>query len=626
MLRGCAKTYRRRPLFVVVVSWNHKIEIHHRSKLYGIPFLKLTNIILFVLFFPLVIGLSGPYHSSRSTLPSAAAAAASPPQPPSSHSSSKIEFVDFWGTQISTREIMDATNTRVAHHIPVVETLDLYDGPLPPGAYLLDGKPQFDPKRTCRISLNVHLKSPNSNSMDPMEMVRYLQSCIDAGFQTFELQEQMSQSMNLMATMRRNTPSYVETHWSLRYQVPTCLSSSTGLPLQKEIRRSIVSLLQQQQKQQHGKIGNDAIDSLQLQCHHPTTTAPYYTLDTLDYLMDLQREGLIRSIGLQAYPSQPQHQQTHKKEHQWTRWLLRQIQTAGLGHAIDFIKQPGNLLLPPSQFLNYYQDSGNHAVNNNDNNDDENAGSNPHWWIEDALAGTLLMASLTHPQQMNRKDGDRLREWATRWEQYQTVANSRSHESSSSSSVSPNSQFSVSKLWQDYQKQVVDTLQWIGLKYRVPPAAVALRWALEKGSSHHDPFNNRDGGTYPPIVSTVMMDCSMNTADTSFVGGGDWCPVDWRKVFRFQLDEEDLTLLQDIPAPSWEAITRRKEQRSLLSSSSWSSSVPDKNNIRGNNPEDALNDWERELLEYQRGVEENKVCSSMGDYPEIDFHNKALWL
>jgi hypothetical protein len=385
-----------------------------------------------------------------------------------------------------------------------------------------------------------------------------------------------------------------------------------------EIRRSIVSLLQQQP---HGKIGNDAIDSLQLQCHYPPSSL--YMLDTLDYLMDLQREGLIRSIGLQGYPPQQQHQQ--EQDNQWTRWLLRQIQTAGLGQAIDFIKQPGNLLLPPGQYLG---GGGNYGVNKSNKDDNENAGSHPHWWIEDALAGTLLMASLTHPQQMYSKDGDRLREWTTRWEQYQTVGDSKSHESSSSS-MSPSSQFSISKLWPVYKKQVIDILQWIGLKYRVPLAAVALRWALEKGSSH-DLFNNGkkdgdgDGGTYPPIVSTVMMDCSMNPADTSFVGGENWCPVDWRKVFRFQLDEEDLILLQDIPAPSWESITRRKEQRSLLSS--WSSSVPDKNNIRGNNPEDALNDWERELLEYQRGVEENKVCSSMGDYPEIDFHNKALWL
>jgi hypothetical protein len=236
MLQRCAKTYRQRQLLFVVVFRNHEIEMHQRSKLYWISFLKLTNILQLALFFPLVFGLSASYHPSRSTSSSAAAA------PPPPHSSPRIEHADFWGTQISTTGIMDATNRRAIHNIPVVETLDLYDGPLPPGAYLLDGKPQFDPKRTCRISLNVHLKNNdnnhrkgdhNSNNMDPMEMVRYLQSCIDAGFQTFELQEKTSQSMNLTATLRRNTPSYVETHWSWQYLVPTCLASTTGLPLQK---------------------------------------------------------------------------------------------------------------------------------------------------------------------------------------------------------------------------------------------------------------------------------------------------------------------------------------------------------------------------------------------------------
>jgi hypothetical protein len=531
--------------------------------------------------------------------------------PPSSSSSSsspsKKKFVNFWGTHLSTGEDTDATSTTTKANIPCVETLDLYDGPLPVGAYhLLDEtKSQFDPKRTCRISLNVQLDNNNNNNhrIDPMGIVRHLQSCIDAGFQTFELQHQTVSNMNVMAMLRKHTPSYVETHWSIKYQIPTHLVSHTACQQQKEIRNSVLSLLHQKCQV------DDAIDSLQVHCGGQRLFSPY-TLDTLDYLIDLQREGLIRSIGLQ--PCGPS--QSHPP--QQTRSLLRQIHNAGMSHVIDFNKQPGNLLLPPEPIINYESSGG---------VDHRTDFPHQHWWIEDALAGRLLRTLLKHPQQMQSKEYNMLREWDTRREQqFQPGFHTKSHRWSSS--LSQSSQVSVTDLWQRYQEQVVDTLQWIGLKYRVPPAAVALRWALEKGSSHHhylDSNGGKQGGvTHAPIIASVMMDCSLSSADT-FVVSGDWSPVEWRKVFRFQFDEEDVTLLQNIPAPSWEVIQRQEEQRRLLSTSS-SSPLP--NNVHGN-PEDALNDWERELLEYHREEEENKVWTpKKDDYPDIDFNNQALWL
>jgi hypothetical protein len=42
-----------------------------------------------------------------------------------------------------------------AYSLPYVSTLDRFDGPLPPGAFGIQGPPETDPKRTCRLALRV---------------------------------------------------------------------------------------------------------------------------------------------------------------------------------------------------------------------------------------------------------------------------------------------------------------------------------------------------------------------------------------------------------------------------------------------------------------------------------------
>jgi hypothetical protein len=456
----------------------------------------------------------------------------------------KIQFVNFWGTKLSQDpQDIDPYD----RSIPCVETLDLKDGPLPPGAYVLDGKPTFEPKRTCRISLN--LGFAQGTSANTLDMIRQLQTCVDAGFQTFEWHQQTAFNLNFIALMQQHTPSYVETHWSLRYQVPTSLAGSSVSAQQLQIRQSVVSLLRQ------SKMEGDTLDSLQLEYNHQSP----YTLDTLDYLAELQREGLIRSIGLRG---------SHIPKGLW-----QEIRAANMGHLIDFVKQPGNLLLPPQ------------ALDSEDF---------PHLWMEDALAGRLLTV-LNDPKQMSKSEERQLREWASRClpVNYADAA-SRSLASTRES-------------WQFYLEKAVDGLEWIALKYRVSPTAVALRWALERGSAPVRDF----GGKATKVSDLQTVSSAMiNFALGSETFEDDALRSEWRKVFRFELDEEDISVLQDIPASSWEE--RRSQE------------------TEEGNPEDALNDWERELLDYERQMQEtagyvnkNKKDSN---HPEIDFNNKALWL
>jgi hypothetical protein len=468
--------------------------------------------------------------------------------PPPKH---KIEFVNFWGSKVKTGDDMESINPR---KIPCVETLDLHDGPLPPGAYVMEGKSMYEPKATCRVALNVQINKKDPTN-DRQEMVRRLQKCIDAGFQTFQMQHQTRQGMELIAKMRQDTPSYIETHWSLRHKIPTSFHSRNPHRQQLETRESILNLIAQTR--------DHALDSLQLVCN---PNSPY-TLDVLNHLAEVQREGLIRSIGVKGMPLKS----------------IRQARKAGLADVIDFQHQEGNLFLPPSG---------------------KQCDSKFNVWMDNALASSLLTASLQDPLQMTRAEEAILSEWAKRRE---AIAKGKDGDEEFFSAA-----FSTRQLWHMYQDEVSETLLWIALKHRVSPTAVAIRWALECGSDSILQDDTADSPLLPPVVSSAVIDCNLSVE--TFNG----LPVEWRKVFRFELDEEDKESLQACSAPTLEEIERKEKLRKAKSSSS-SEDVDA-------NPDDALNDWERELLEHQKAMEENDDSFADEKYPGIDFSNKSLWL
>jgi hypothetical protein len=90
---------------------------------------------------------------------------------PSSSSSEKSKpkktiHVDFWGAKINNNNDDDDDDGS----LPCIPTLDPFDGPLPPGAFGIQGPPETDPTRMCRVTT-----IPEYVGDDPDETVRRLE-------------------------------------------------------------------------------------------------------------------------------------------------------------------------------------------------------------------------------------------------------------------------------------------------------------------------------------------------------------------------------------------------------------------------------------------------------------------
>jgi hypothetical protein len=311
--------------------------------------------------------------------------------------------------------------------------------------------------------------------------------------------------------------------------------------LKNEVRQTVVQLIDQTTTHNY----DDAIDTLQL-IYNPQS--PYF-LDTLDCLTDLQREGLVRSVGVHNVP---------------IKKLREAVTTAGFHSLLDFQKLEGNLLLPPSN-ESYYPEL--------------------NIWMADSLADNVLSINQRRSNNNFRRvestSQERiLREWAT-----------RRHGDDESF-------FSSRELWEMHQQEILEPLQWIALKHRVSVSAVALRWVLECGGDklcYDDGHRNHGKG----IVSSAIVDCIIDTEDFGQ-------NVEYRQTFRFALDEEDKEMLQRISAPTIGELN--KQDRSV---DEFDTEL------------EGLNDWERELILYQKELAGE---DELDDYPGIDFNNKALWL
>jgi len=420
-------------------------------------------------------------------------------QKESNKPSKNIEFVNFWGSKVATNN-NDDNETLDPRSIPFVPTLDVRDGPLPPGAYIMEGKSEFDAKTTCRIMMDVI--AGNGDIMDdPDEVVRRLQSCIDAGFDSFQLHDQTPRSLGIIRRMNDHTPSYINRHWSVGMEVPQpSPDSDTVLTTKSDLRHIILNLIEQ--------TGGDALDSLQIDCGNlPTTTSISSndaTLEIFEHLVDLQREGWIRSIGLRDTESQ-------KLRHEVKNYF---------GEHIDFEQGEGSLLVPPTLGLCIPKSSS----NNNDN------GNNIR--MSNALAGGLLTNLYSNDWRRTKKtiisspsrsqplltnaNMDVLKEWSKRRE------------------ATPAS------LWQQYQEDVVGQLNWIASKHDVSVSAVALRWALECGSGANEDAATREG----PTVSSALAGLTIDDPKKAVIRKLE----DLRQVFRFRLDEEDKEILFVIAA------------------------------------------------------------------------------
>jgi len=406
----------------------------------------------------------------------------------------KVEFVNFWGTKIASNDENEMAEMADPRHVPFVPTLDVRDGPLPPGAYIMEGKSEVDAKPTCRISIDV--KTCDADTMDdPDAVVRRLQACIDAGFDTFQLHDQTSRSLDIVRRMNENTPSYINKHWSVNLMTQPISLDSNNLFTKLDIRHSVLDLIEQ--------TGSDALDSLKVDCGclHTTKSNPSgdIALEIFEHLVDLQREGWIRSIGVRDMESEK----------------LRHDVMTYFGDHIDFEEQEGSLLLPPLL-------SG--LCNSKTNIRMSNAlagGLLTDLYSNDYRRGKITNHYSSSPQPLLTNDNILvLKEWAKRRERQQQSA---------STTVSP---------WNQYHKHIVGQLNWIAMKHDVSMSAVALRWAIECGGGAID--TNGEG----PIVSSVLADIVFDDPE---------CDVaqklaELRQVFRFRLDEEDRHILSDLSA------------------------------------------------------------------------------
>mmetsp|Transcript_5420 Transcript_5420/g.11200 ORF Transcript_5420/g.11200 Transcript_5420/m.11200 type:complete len:567 (+) Transcript_5420:98-1798(+) len=477
-----------------------------------------------------------------------------------------IQFSNFWGTKYATEDDNDSTDPR---KVPFSSSLDPHDGPLPPGAYVTEGRPEFDSKPTCRITIAVRSGNTNARIVDdPDEVVKRLQTCVDAGLDTFQLHDQTPRSLDIIRRMNEDTPSYVQKHWSIRLKVASTMASlpddsgSNGSTTKSDLRHSILDLVEQ--------TGSDALDSLQVDCGgalHDGTT-----LETFEHLIDLQREGWIRSIGLRGMESSP-------------RKLQRDI-IAYFGDHIDFEQQEGSLLVPPA----FSSSSGGLLI--------PEKNTNTNMRMANALAGGLLTdiynsddyrrggktgknayANSSRNNNNNNNNNAKqqqqqhfltnentkvLNQWVSRRE------GQRQRESTTSSSNS--------LIWKQYQEHVVEQMSWIAMKHDVSMTAVALRWALEFGATN----KNNKTGQATPIISSALADVVFDDPNTSDVPFRK--PTDLRQVFRFRLDEEDKTMLSEITATP--AASEQDDR--------WS----------GDDDEDQDGD----------------------DYPDIEFNNPKFWL
>lgn len=404
------------------------------------------------------------------------------------HRQNKIEFVNFWGTKISPDDNVDMIDPK---KIPCVSTLDIRNGPLPRGAHILEGKAEFDAKPMCRISINV--LADNIDTSDDLDaIVRKLQDCIDAGFDSFRLHEQTPRSLAIIRKMNQNTPSHIQRHWTVDLKIA---HSENPLSVKSDLRQSVLDLVEQ--------TGSDALDSLKIDgdsLYAGNSLMPdEMILEIFEHLVDLKREGWIRSMGVGDIESEK---------------LRRDIITY-FGDHIDFEEREGNLLLPPSGL---YKPENNLRMSNAL----ASGLLTDLYNINDRRRAKTNFRPPTGPEPLLPKNSIKLlKEWSKQRKEQLT---------SNSASVST---------WKEYQDDVVSQLSWISLKYDVSVSAVALRWALECGGSAV-----MSGPGDEPIVSSVLAEIDFDDPREDFAQK----LIELRQVFRFELEEEDKDSLEEISA------------------------------------------------------------------------------
>jgi aryl-alcohol dehydrogenase-like predicted oxidoreductase len=323
-------------------------------------------------------------------------------------SSKDIGLVNFWANQIQNHQDEDVQEV---HDLPADRNLDRRDGELPPGSYLTHGNPEYDVKKSCRVILALDWKQKNakfkSRPLDSGQVIKKIHECIAAGFQTFQLMADCNE-VEMIGRVLRETPTFVEMHWIVNLELPRQISTST-------VRATVFDLLSRMQ--------SNSLDTLLVP--YRSDLQSQYLFEVLDVLQDMQRDGYIRSIGVEDWPFE----------------LIEEAKSYGL--SIDICQRSGNLLLPSPQ-------DGLQRFNITE------------WWTN-PLAGNFLSDTFVDRSQAPWR--------ASGWKEIQRWFDIKKK---------PKKSVSDTELWRVFQNEVYRTLQQLSWKYEMTIATIILRWSLQE--------------------------------------------------------------------------------------------------------------------------------------------------
>ena len=432
--------------------------------------------------------------------------------------------------------------------IPYQSKLDS-NGNLPYGSYKLLGKQEYEAKRMCVVTVGLDFwnryESANQIEIDNDQAIQNMHHLIDSGFKSFQLNNLAHEKTSLSAKTWQQ--QYIEQHLyhQLVKQTPRSVLNECSLCTRINVPQppndgdwdnndSAFAFRESDIRQRIGQsivnmYGNTAgcLDSVQVPFQHlfqndsstsaTTTTSSTstgqtlspYTLDTLNVLQEMQREGLIRSINGLNFPYH----------------TIQEIERNGF--SLDYNQIESNLL-DPSRYTTYVQ----HVMNSSCNRNSQSC-NNRQVVLGSVLAGGLLTNRYSNiansclnrngepidgymlPSELSQYKGRLKKIW---------IPSQRNKFVSSKQRRRTNENGG----WQLFQSHLMRSLEEIACKYQVSIASVAIRWSIQLDQ-----------------VGSVVIGSSLNTKfdndERPFTR-----PSDLREVFSFELDDDDMDKLWDV--------------------------------------------------------------------------------
>lgn len=391
--------------------------------------------------------------------------------------------------------------------MPLQQSMDT-DGQLPYGSYRTLGKEEFGSKPVSLLSIGLNfwnhpLSSTSNPDVDIGIAVRHSQKLIDSGFTTFNTNipkniigstNNMKSSQdkwierNIFANLVRDTPTTVlgRVNLGTRIRAPSLNDDASFSPskVRQLIGESIIDI--------YGET-KGCLDVVEIDVGTRTMKEDQfspYTLDVLDVLFEMQREGLIRSISANGA----------------SKNSLLTIESAGF--ELDSNRVFCNIL-DPTKYA------------------DQSGGEKTKLILNGPLAGGLLTdkfynldnrdrdkmgmprLDILMKSELNQLDTSLYQTWRSNYQKQKGV------------------KISKSDAWRLVETNVIGAMHQMALKHNVDIASVAIRWAMQMDK-----------------VGSVTVGSSLNAlADNDFPFTR---PRGLRKAFTFHLDEEDMGLLQEI--------------------------------------------------------------------------------